>query len=125
MQKIIVFRQSTTSLSNSNGLCNSNSRTPLRPISSSVTNEAYIRKAQVKTLRILFITVVAFFICWLPYYGTLLFYVCNRELATRVVPFWVYKLAELSAVSNACLNPFIYGNYLLKIKYRFRCCRKK
>lgn len=78
-----------------------------------------------KTLRILLITVAVFFLCWLPYYANLLFFVCNRKLAQRVIPFWVHKVAELIAVSNACLNPFIFGDYLLKVKERFRCWRKK
>lgn len=118
-QKLILFRQPppTPTASTSNiTIAGQGAR------SQSSSHDSYIRKAQMKTLRILLVTVAVFAMCWLPYYVILLFYVGNPRLASKVLPYWVFKITELIAVSNACVNPFIYGNYLLKIKERCKSC---
>uniref|UniRef100_A0A915KS85 G-protein coupled receptors family 1 profile domain-containing protein n=1 Tax=Romanomermis culicivorax TaxID=13658 RepID=A0A915KS85_ROMCU len=50
-----------------------------------------------------------------------IYFIADRHSAKNL-PFWVHKTTELCAVSNACLNPLIFGNYLLKINNAL-CCR--
>ncbi|XP_059056020.1 adipokinetic hormone/corazonin-related peptide receptor variant I-like [Achroia grisella] len=87
-----------------------------------------LERARRRTLRMTVTIVAVFALCWLPYATMAMWYMIDRESASRVSP-RVQDLLFAMAVSNSCMNPLVYGSYTLDLRGAFRrllkntCCR--
>ncbi|GFQ75799.1 gonadotropin-releasing hormone II receptor [Trichonephila clavata] len=85
---------------------------------------AYMERARARTLRMTIIIVLTFFLCWTPYVIMVLWYLCDPVSAEKVDA-RVKSSFFMFAVSNSCVNPLVYGSYVLDIKQVFtKCCCK-
>ncbi|CAK1542383.1 unnamed protein product [Leptosia nina] len=73
-----------------------------------------LERARQRTLRMTVIIVFVFALCWLPYATMAMWYMVDRESASRVPP-RVQDLLFAMAVSNSCMNPLVYGTYTLRV----------
>ncbi|XP_054710937.1 tachykinin-like peptides receptor 99D [Uloborus diversus] len=88
--------------------------------------DANILKNRKKVIKMLFIVVLLFALCWLPFqmYNILqeIFPEINSYRYINVIWFFCHWLA----MSNSCYNPFIYAIYNerfnTEFKNKFRCC---
>ncbi|XP_043533242.1 gonadotropin-releasing hormone II receptor-like [Chiloscyllium plagiosum] len=74
------------------------------------TQNDYILKARMKTLKMTIIIVVSFIICWTPYYLLGLWYWFNPNVLKNV-PEYVSHILFLIALLHTCSDPIIYGFY--------------
>ncbi|XP_032514540.1 adipokinetic hormone/corazonin-related peptide receptor variant I-like [Danaus plexippus] len=87
-----------------------------------------LERARRRTLRMTVIIVTVFALCWLPYATMAMWYMVDRESASRVAP-QVQDLLFAMAVSNSCMNPLVYGSYVLRLSgvihrvFKKICCR--
>ncbi|ELT92261.1 hypothetical protein CAPTEDRAFT_97007 [Capitella teleta] len=65
-------------------------------------------KARTNTLRMTIVIVLVFVICWSPYFCMLLVWWIDRGQAVKVPP-KLQRAIFIFAVSNSCVNPFVYG----------------
>ncbi|XP_065335471.1 adipokinetic hormone/corazonin-related peptide receptor variant I-like isoform X1 [Cloeon dipterum] len=88
-----------------------------------------IERARSRTLRMTLIIVLVFIWCWTPYVVMTLWYMFDRESATHVEG-WIQDSLFMMAVSNSCMNPFVYGAYAMNFQQEFWrcvscvCCRR-
>lgn len=80
-----------------------------------------IGRAKVKTLKMTLIIVIAFILCWTPYYVMCLWYWFDRETARKVDPI-IQRGLFLFAVSNSCMDPIVYGFFTMNLKREIRRC---
>ncbi|XP_045501445.1 adipokinetic hormone/corazonin-related peptide receptor variant I-like [Colias croceus] len=73
-----------------------------------------LERARQRTLRMTLIIVFVFALCWLPYATMAMWYMVDRDSASRV-PAQVQDLLFAMAVSNSCMNPLVYGTYTLRL----------
>ncbi|GFU94727.1 gonadotropin-releasing hormone II receptor [Trichonephila clavipes] len=85
---------------------------------------AHMERARARTLRMTIIIVLAFFWCWTPYVVMVLWYLFDPVSAEKVDS-RVQSSLFMFAVSNSCVNPLVYGSYVLNFKQVFTkcCCR--
>lgn len=79
--------------------------------------DAKIKKSKQKVIKMCFVVVITFGVCWFPmqvYYNILSPYL-ERIVEQRYVPH-VYFAFHLMAMSNSCVNPAIYG--VMSSKFR-------
>ncbi|XP_072938352.1 adipokinetic hormone/corazonin-related peptide receptor variant I-like [Epargyreus clarus] len=87
-----------------------------------------LERARRRTLRMTVTIVCVFALCWLPYATMAMWYMVDRDSASRVSP-QVQDLLFAMAVSNSCMNPLVYGSYTLRLRgvlkriLRNLCCR--
>ncbi|ESO94596.1 hypothetical protein LOTGIDRAFT_75206, partial [Lottia gigantea] len=67
-----------------------------------------IGKAKIRTLKMTLVIVSAFILCWTPYFFMSALWWFNRDAASRIDP-KVQRGLFLFAVSNACIDPMVYG----------------
>ncbi|GFT26165.1 gonadotropin-releasing hormone II receptor [Trichonephila clavipes] len=85
---------------------------------------AHMERARARTLRMTIIIVLAFFWCWTPYVVMVLWYLFDPVSAEKVDA-RVQSSLFMFAVSNSCVNPLVYGSYVLNFKQVFiKCCCK-
>ncbi|CAL1289484.1 unnamed protein product [Larinioides sclopetarius] len=85
---------------------------------------AHMERARARTLRMTIIIVLTFFWCWTPYVVMVLWYLFDPESADKVDS-RVQSSLFMFAVSNSCVNPLVYGSYVLNFKEVFaKCCCK-
>ncbi|CAL8092285.1 unnamed protein product [Orchesella dallaii] len=77
-----------------------------------------IMRARNKTMWVSMLIVTVFVLCWTPYVVMTLWYMFDFETAEKLVDPRIKEALFVTAVSNSCLNPIIYGNYMNKF---FRC----
>lgn len=82
---------------------------------------AHIERARARTLRMTIIIVLAFFWCWTPYVVIVLWYLFDPVSADQVDS-RIQSSLFMFAVSNSCVNPLVYGSYVLNFKDVFRRC---
>lgn len=82
---------------------------------------AHIERARARTLRMTIIIVLAFFWCWTPYVVIVLWYLFDPVSADKVDS-RIQSSLFMFAVSNSCVNPLVYGSYVLNFKDMFRRC---
>ncbi|XP_013140342.1 PREDICTED: gonadotropin-releasing hormone II receptor-like [Papilio polytes] len=86
-----------------------------------------LERARQRTLRMTVIIVSVFALCWLPYAVMAMWYMIDRQSASRVSP-QLQDLLFAMAVSNSCMNPLVYGSYTLRSNDTFQnlirksCC---
>ncbi|XP_014363232.2 adipokinetic hormone/corazonin-related peptide receptor variant I [Papilio machaon] len=86
-----------------------------------------LERARRRTLRMTVIIVTVFALCWLPYAVMAMWYMIDRQSASRVSP-QLQDLLFAMAVSNSCMNPLVYGSYALRSNDTFQhlvrksCC---
>ncbi|CAH0587870.1 unnamed protein product [Chrysodeixis includens] len=83
-----------------------------------------LERARRRTLRMTVTIVCVFALCWLPYATITMWYMIDRQSASRVSP-RVQDLLFVMAVSNSCMNPLVYGSYTLDLKGLLRRLLKK
>ncbi|XP_017481947.1 PREDICTED: arg8-vasotocin receptor-like [Rhagoletis zephyria] len=85
---------------------------PNSSVNSMQTNrQRIIHKAKMKSLRISFVIIIAFLICWTPYYVvmvTLMFLNPDKKLSEGLV-----SAIFVFGMSNSLVNPLIYGAFHL------------
>ncbi|XP_048418868.1 gonadotropin-releasing hormone II receptor-like [Stegostoma tigrinum] len=74
------------------------------------TQNDYILKARMKTLKMTIVIVVSFIVCWTPYYLLGLWYWFNQNVLKNV-PEYVSHILFLFALLHTCSDPIIYGFY--------------
>jgi hypothetical protein len=79
--------------------------------------DAKIKKSKLKVIKMCFIVVIMFGVCWLPMqlYTNILRPYLNQIFEQNYLPH-VYFAFHLMAMSNSCVNPFIYG--VMSSKFR-------
>ncbi|XP_042900353.1 adipokinetic hormone/corazonin-related peptide receptor variant I-like isoform X2 [Parasteatoda tepidariorum] len=85
---------------------------------------AHIERARARTLRMTIIIVCTFFWCWTPYVVMVLWYLFDPVSADQVDT-RIQSSLFMFAVSNSCVNPLVYGSYLLNFKQIFRRCYRR
>ncbi|RWS05405.1 gonadotropin-releasing hormone II receptor-like protein, partial [Dinothrombium tinctorium] len=65
---------------------------------------------QQKILKETILIIIAFLICWTPYVTMTLWYQIDRSSAKKV-EYNFQNVLFMFAVSNSCVNPFIYGKF--------------
>ncbi|UJR08212.1 hypothetical protein I4U23_012485 [Adineta vaga] len=89
--------------------------------------DARIKKSKQKVIKMCFIVVIMFGVCWFPMqlYINILRPHLDQIFKQKYVPHFYFAF-HLMAMSNSCINPFIYG--VMSSKFRagylhyWRCC---
>lgn len=72
-----------------------------------------LNRAKSKTLRMTIIIVAVFIMCWTPYYILCLWFLFDSQSALKL-DFGVQKGLFIFAASNSCMNPLVYGFFMVK-----------
>ncbi|ESN91517.1 hypothetical protein HELRODRAFT_70323, partial [Helobdella robusta] len=83
--------------------CNSN-RVTLR-----ISGLNRIEQARAKTLKMTIVIVLAFIICWTPYYVLAAWCWLFQDSVQNYVNQWIQEILFIFAISNSCADPIIYG----------------
>ncbi|PVD19849.1 hypothetical protein C0Q70_20342 [Pomacea canaliculata] len=67
-----------------------------------------IERARIRTLKMTFVIVGAFILCWTPYFVMSAWYWFDSASATKIDP-KIQRGLFLFAVSNSCINPIVYA----------------
>ncbi|XP_058454971.1 adipokinetic hormone/corazonin-related peptide receptor variant I-like isoform X2 [Malaya genurostris] len=78
-------------------------------------------RAKRRTLKMTITIVLAFVICWTPYYVMCIWYWFDRQSASSVDQ-RIQKGLFLFACTNSCMNPIVYGIYNIKIRKNRKSC---
>ncbi|XP_072454699.1 oxytocin receptor-like isoform X4 [Notamacropus eugenii] len=108
------------------------------PLASSVTCEAdvsnaaalsrvssvkLISKAKIRTIKMTFIIVLAFIVCWTPFFFVQMWSVWDPDAPKETS---LFIISMLLASLNSCCNPWIYmlftGHLFHDLVHRFLCC---
>ncbi|XP_068564144.1 oxytocin receptor [Cebidichthys violaceus] len=76
-----------------------------QPLSSRASSVAGVSKARVKTVKMTVVIVLAYIICWTPFFTVQLWSVWDVDAPTQTVTFTILMLL---ASLNSCANPCIY-----------------
>ncbi|DAA17124.1 oxytocin receptor [Bos indicus] len=94
-----------------------------RAILARVSNVKLISKAKIRTVKMTFIVVLAFIVCWTPFFFVQMWSVWDADAPKEASPFII---AMLLASLNSCCNPWIYmlftGHLFQELVQRFLCC---
>ncbi|XP_075979596.1 adipokinetic hormone/corazonin-related peptide receptor variant I-like [Anticarsia gemmatalis] len=82
-----------------------------------------LARARRRTLRMTVTIVTVFACCWLPYATMTLWYMIDRKSAEHVSA-RVQDLFFIMAVSNSCMDPLVYGSYIIDPRTLKRTIRK-
>ncbi|XP_067873730.1 gonadotropin-releasing hormone II receptor-like [Heterodontus francisci] len=85
------------------------------------TQNDYILKARMKTLKMTIVIVVSFIICWTPYYFLGLWYWFKPDILKNV-PEYVNHILFLFALLHTCSDPIIYGFYTPSFRKDIMTC---
>ncbi|NXP70054.1 MTR protein, partial [Ramphastos sulfuratus] len=88
-----------------------------------VSSTRLISKAKIRTVKMTFIIVLAFIICWTPFFFVQMWSVWDTNAPQEASPFII---AMLLASLNSCCNPWIYmlytGHLFHDLSRRLLCC---
>ncbi|KAG5197553.1 hypothetical protein R6Z07M_016099 [Ovis aries] len=88
-----------------------------------VSNVKLISKAKIRTVKMTFIVVLAFIVCWTPFFFVQMWSVWDADAPKEASAFII---AMLLASLNSCCNPWIYmlftGHLFQDLVQRFLCC---
>ncbi|ERL87034.1 hypothetical protein D910_04436, partial [Dendroctonus ponderosae] len=79
-----------------------------------------IERARIRTLRMTVTIVVIYIFCCTPYTMMTLWYMFDRATAEKSLPDFVQDFFFLMVVSNSCMNPIVYGSFVMDLK-KFSC----
>ncbi|XP_041031008.1 gonadotropin-releasing hormone II receptor-like [Carcharodon carcharias] len=85
------------------------------------TQNDYITRARMKTLKLTIIIVASFIICWTPYYLLGLWYWFKPDILKNV-PEYVNHILFLFALLHTCSDPLIYGFYTPSFRKDIMTC---
>ncbi|XP_071082475.1 adipokinetic hormone/corazonin-related peptide receptor variant I-like [Haliotis cracherodii] len=74
------------------------------------SNTGRIGKAKIRTLKMTLVIVSVFILCWTPYFVMAAYWWFDREAAKKIDQ-KVQRGLFLFAVSNACMDPLVYGMF--------------
>ncbi|XP_078423943.1 arginine vasopressin receptor 1Aa [Cetorhinus maximus] len=97
-------------------------------ITSGVNNVKTISKAKIRTVKMTLVIVLAYIVCWAPFFTVQLWSVWDKRAPKDDSTDTVFTLTMLLASLNSCCNPWIYmffsGHLLSDIVHFFPCCHK-
>ncbi|NXX47218.1 GNRR2 protein, partial [Tricholaema leucomelas] len=83
-----------------------------------------IPRARLRALRMSFLIVLTFILCWTPYYLLGLWYWFSPEMLTRQkVPSSLSHILFLFGLFNTCLDPLVYGLFTVPFRRDLGSCR--
>ncbi|XP_073324638.1 vasopressin V2 receptor [Pagrus major] len=86
-----------------------------KPLSSRASSVAGVSKARVKTVKMTVVIVLAYIVCWTPFFTVQLWSVWDVEAPTQTATFTILMLL---ASLNSCANPCIYLLFSWKLPKR-------
>ncbi|XP_044307955.1 oxytocin receptor [Varanus komodoensis] len=93
---------------------------------SRVSSIKLISKAKIRTVKMTFIIVLAFIMCWTPFFIVQMWIVWDENAPKEDLPFII---TTLLASLNSCCNPWIYmlftGHLFHDLLQRFLCCSSR
>uniref|UniRef100_G3TTL6 Oxytocin receptor n=1 Tax=Loxodonta africana TaxID=9785 RepID=G3TTL6_LOXAF len=91
-----------------------------------VSSVKLISKAKIRTVKMTFIIVLAFIVCWTPFFFVQMWSVWDANAPKEASAFII---AMLLASLNSCCNPWIYmlftGHLFHELVQRFLCCSSR
>lgn len=95
---------------------------------SSVSSITTISRAKLRTVKMTFVIVLAYIICWAPFFTVQMWSVWDKNFQWDDSENTAVTLSALLASLNSCCNPWIYmifsGHLLQDFVHCFSCCRK-
>nr|QIS93367.1 arginine vasotocin receptor V1a2 [Micropogonias undulatus] len=95
---------------------------------SSVSSVTTISRAKLRTVKMTFVIVLAYIICWAPFFTVQMWSVWDKNFQWADSENTAVTLSALLASLNSCCNPWIYmifsGHLLQDFVHRFSCCLK-
>ncbi|XP_013125963.1 arginine vasopressin receptor 1Aa isoform X2 [Oreochromis niloticus] len=111
-------RKTTAGAASRNGLIGKNS----------VSSVTTISRAKLRTVKMTFVIVLAYIICWAPFFIVQMWSVWDENFQWDDSENTAVSLSALLASLNSCCNPWIYmifsGHLLQDFVQCFSCCRK-
>ncbi|XP_077865889.1 adipokinetic hormone/corazonin-related peptide receptor variant I-like, partial [Saccoglossus kowalevskii] len=80
-----------------------------------------ISKAKIKTVKLSTMIIMAFIACWTPY-ATITTMLHFNEQAWDFISKFVQDILFVCALSNACVDPIVYGIFSINFSREFRKC---
>ncbi|XP_048405168.1 arginine vasopressin receptor 1Aa [Stegostoma tigrinum] len=97
-------------------------------ITSGVSNVNTISKAKMRTVKMTLVIVLAYIVCWAPFFTVQLWSVWDKSAPKDDSTDTAFTLTMLLGSLNSCCNPWIYmffsGHLLSDIIHVFPCCHK-
>ncbi|KAM4675116.1 LOW QUALITY PROTEIN: vasopressin V1a receptor [Discoglossus pictus] len=97
-------------------------------LSTSVSSVKTISRAKIRTVKMTFVIVSAYIICWAPFFTIQMWSVWDHNLNWVDSENTVVTVTALLASLNSCCNPWIYmffsGHLLQDFIHSFPCCKK-
>ncbi|KAM9410009.1 oxytocin receptor [Pholidichthys leucotaenia] len=88
-----------------------------------VSSVRLISKAKITTVKMTFVIVVAYIVCWTPFFSVQMWSAWDPEAPREAAPFII---SMLLASLNSCCNPWIYmcfaGHLFQDLRQSFLCC---
>uniref|UniRef100_A0A8D0D7T9 Arginine vasopressin receptor 1A n=1 Tax=Sander lucioperca TaxID=283035 RepID=A0A8D0D7T9_SANLU len=111
-------RKSTAGVANKNGLIGKNS----------VSSITTISRAKLRTVKMTFVIVLAYIVCWAPFFTVQMWSVWDENFQWADSENTAVTLSALLASLNSCCNPWIYmvfsGHLLQDFVHCLSCCLK-
>ncbi|KAF6719297.1 [Arg8]-vasotocin receptor [Oryzias melastigma] len=111
-------RKTTAGAANKNGLIGKNS----------VSSVTTISRAKLRTVKMTFVIVLAYIVCWSPFFIVQMWSVWDENFLWDDSENTAVTLSALLASLNSCCNPWIYmifsGHLLQDFVHCFSCCRR-
>ncbi|KAL3867313.1 hypothetical protein ACJMK2_044527 [Sinanodonta woodiana] len=80
------------------------------------SNIGRIQKARIRTFKMTLVIVIAFIVCWTPYFFISAIWWFDKELARTILDQKVQRGLFIFAISNSCVNPIIYGMFTTSLR---------
>ncbi|XP_033888406.1 arg8-vasotocin receptor-like [Acipenser ruthenus] len=97
-------------------------------ITSCVSSVTTISRAKMRTVKMTFVIVLAYIVCWAPFFIVQMWSVWDPTFAWNDSENTAVTLSALLASLNSCCNPWIYmffsGHLLQDFAHCFPCCQK-
>ncbi|CAB1417894.1 unnamed protein product [Pleuronectes platessa] len=88
-----------------------------------VSSVKLISKAKITTVKMTFVIVLAYIVCWTPFFSVQMWSAWDPEAPREALPFII---SMLLASLNSCCNPWIYmcfaGHLFQDLRQNFLCC---
>ncbi|XP_035475735.2 arg8-vasotocin receptor-like [Scophthalmus maximus] len=95
---------------------------------SSVSSVSSISRAKLRTVKMTFVIVVAYVVCWAPFFAVQMWSVWDETSSWSESENTIVTLSALLASLNSCCNPWIYmifsGHLLSDFAGGLPCCRR-